>query len=63
MSICPVLGVDTSGRREDMGKECGRVNMLQKLCTKYANEKMRHAHKIKENDEAGEFKYDIFDIL
>jgi hypothetical protein len=30
----PVLGVGTSGRGEDVGKGCRRVNMVQILCTR-----------------------------
>jgi hypothetical protein len=29
----PLWGVGTSGRREDVGKGCRRVNMMQILCT------------------------------
>jgi hypothetical protein len=37
----PAWGVGTSGRREEVGKGCGRVNMVQILCThgcKWKNE-------------------------
>jgi hypothetical protein len=62
-------GGDTSGRREAMGRECGRVNMVQILCThvcKWKNEtccSCSRKGEIKENDGGGEFNYDIFDIL
>jgi hypothetical protein len=65
--------VGTSGRREDMGKGCRRVNMAQMYtCVQvytYINGKMIHVETvpgmgwmIKENGGGGEFKYDIFDI-
>jgi hypothetical protein len=37
----PVWGVGTSGRREDVGRGCRRVNMVEILCThvcKWKNE-------------------------
>jgi hypothetical protein len=51
-----------------MGKEHGRVNMVQNLHI-HVNGKMRPVETIpriggiKENGKEGEFKYDIFDIL
>jgi hypothetical protein len=65
------MGVGTSGRREDMGKGCKNLDMVQILCTRYINGKMRPVEttlemqggEIKENDRGGEFKYDIFDIF
>jgi hypothetical protein len=36
----PVCGVGTSGSGEEVGKGCGKVNMVQILCTYYINGKM-----------------------
>jgi hypothetical protein len=63
--------VGTSGRREDVGKGCRRVTIVQTLCThvcKWKNETCGNCSRnegggIKENDRGGEFKYDIFDIF
>jgi hypothetical protein len=32
--IGPVWGTGTSGKREDIGKRCRRVNMVEMLCMK-----------------------------
>jgi hypothetical protein len=66
-----VRGVETSGRREKVGKGCKRVNMVKILCTHeckwkkipVATSSQIGGWEIKESGEGGEFKYDIFDIL
>jgi hypothetical protein len=64
-------GVDTSGKGEEVGKVCRRVNMCKYGVYMYVNRKMRptetipgiRGKKIKENGGGSEFKYDIFDTL
>jgi hypothetical protein len=38
--VLPGVGVGTSGREEEEGKWCGRMNIVQILYTDYANGKM-----------------------
>jgi hypothetical protein len=65
-------GTCTSGSREEVGKECRKVNIVQILCAhecKWKNDiccncsSNRRRGEIKENGGGGEFKYDVFDIL
>jgi hypothetical protein len=61
----------TSRRRQEVRKGCGRVNMVQILCTHICKGKTRPVETVpgmkgrglEENDGGGEFKYDIFDVL
>jgi hypothetical protein len=64
-----VGGFDTSGRGEEVGKGCRRVNTVHILYThvcQWKNDTRNYSRNgggvIKENG-GGEFKYDIFDIL
>jgi hypothetical protein len=69
----PVWSVGNSGRGEDVGKGCGKVNMVQILCTHVCKWKTRpletipgmgeRGGEIKKNVEGGDLKYDIFDML
>jgi hypothetical protein len=64
-------GVGTSSRGVDVRKDCGRVNMVQILCTnrcKWKNDTCetilgRGEEWIKDNDGGGKLNYDIFDTL
>jgi hypothetical protein len=61
------LGVDSTGRGEDIKKRCKRVNNVEILCTHVENGKLRPVEiipgmeggEIKENDGGSEFNYDI----
>jgi hypothetical protein len=62
------MGVGISGRGEEVGKRCGRVNIMQTLCTPICKWKKCYLLKlfqewekerIKENGAGGEFKYGI----
>jgi hypothetical protein len=63
-------GNGTSGRGEDVGKGCVRVNIVQLLYTHVCKWKMipvetipgNEVGGIKENVGRDEFKYDIFDV-
>jgi hypothetical protein len=62
-------GVGTSGREEEVGRGCGRVNIVNKYFVHmYVKGKMIPVETIpgmggiKENGGGSEFKYDIFDI-
>jgi hypothetical protein len=65
------MGVGTSGRGRRWGKGCGRVNILQILCTHVCIRRMIPVETIpgigeggiKEKGGGSEFRYDIFDIL
>jgi hypothetical protein len=66
----PCLGkVDTSGKGDEVGKGCERMNMVQTLCTHACKKKkdvcetVSSIGQIKENGGRDEFKYDIFNIL
>jgi hypothetical protein len=50
---CPFWGVDTSERGEDVGKGCGRVNMVQILSTHVCKWKMRPVEMIPGMGEGG----------
>jgi hypothetical protein len=67
----PVWVVGTSGRDEDVGRGCRRMDIIQILCTHVCKWKIEGCwdysrnvgRGIMENDGRGEFKYDILDIL
>jgi hypothetical protein len=61
----PVWGSGSSEKGEEVGKVCGRVNIVQILSTHECDETILGmvGRGIKENDAGSEFKYDISDML